>query len=285
MRPHLFVLVLACAGCSIDTQGTVCPTASPNGEEGVLYIEGDGYLHDGLYQHLIIPSLIPGHELTLDGTAIVFDPPVCERDPRGVIIDRDGVPNCEVNVHTEPTTKSCKYDDVVYDFDGATIEATGRGNHVVLASEITATEAHVQVKCDVALSGADNDTTITIRGPNGKVRYRDRVELICLRADTFRVYWDEVVGRPSPPTLEGTVHVGEEFFMRYTMSSSTSGVEQPVLGNGMVPVGPDPAFEIVGYEAFPQMAIRMHMRALKPATRPLISAGQLTTEMPVVIVP
>jgi hypothetical protein len=284
MRSRLFVLVVACTGCSIDAQGKLCPTVSPNGEDGVLYVDGDGYVHDGLYQNLIIPSLIPAHELTRSGTEIVFDPPVCERGDDGRVIDKDGIPNCKVNVHTEPTTTTCTYDDIAYDFTGATIDATGRGNHVVLASVITETEARVQVKCDVDRSGADNDVTITIRGPSGAVRYRDRVEMICLRAETFGVFWDEVVGRPTPPTLEGTVHVGEEFFVRYAMSASYQGVDTPVLGNGMVP-GTDPAYEIVGYEAFPQMAVRIHMRALKPATRPSISAGRLATQVPVVIVP
>jgi hypothetical protein len=286
---RLIVVLAACCGCDIGISGdNDCPTATPNGEEGVLYMEGDGYVNDGLYQHITIPGYIPTHDFTLTGRSIVFDPPVCEKDDRGVVIVKDSIPQCKVNVHVEPTTTDCRFDDVVYDFVGATIEAKGRGDHVVLASDITAEEAHVQIKCDVDLVGKDNDTTITIRGSNGKVRYQDRIELICQRADKFKVFWDEVVGRTIPETLEGTVHVGEEFFVRYLMTKTEQSLQTdgpPLLGNGMVPVGPDPAFEVVGYEAYPLMAIRMRLKALKPATRPMITAGRLTAAVPVVIIP
>jgi len=277
------------AGCSHELEGDACPVATPNGRDGVLYFENAGYVQDGLYKHVVIPTTIPAHQLVIEGKQLVFHPPSCELDDDGnVVRDDNGVARCQDIVTLEPTSTTCTFPELTFKLADATVDVEPHGNNIVDAVTVTDAGIDLKVRCDVSLSGT-NDVRVVVRDPRGRERYADTIWVTCVRATTFRMNFDGIAGQPPPPptsTVDGVVRVGDEFYVRYRMVGTHLGVESSALmGQGMLPAGIDPAFEVVGYENFPLVPMRLHLRALRPAVRPMLVAGTMAAEVPVTIEP
>ncbi len=285
---------VALPGCSLEAGGG-CPTdlePDPNGREDTLFFVGGGYTQNGLWRQVTIPGVIQPDAFYVTTGTITFNEPVCVTGASGFpLFDDDGHLRCEWDVDSSTTSDTCSLPLVRQQLDGVAIETTGKGTNVVLGVQTTEAGIAIQVACDLArgegLLPRDHGVHLVLREPDGDVRYEDTVYITCREADHFGLRYTGRVGDPPTNEADGTVYVGDEFYVHYnlTVPQGSPAYPQALGGYGMAPADSPPAFEILEYEHKVGSPPQLLLRALAPADHPRLVAGAIDAPLPVSILP
>jgi hypothetical protein len=147
--------------------------------------------------------------------------------------------------------------------------------------DVSQNDDRTDPKCPQCGSGV----RVVLRQSNGLARYDDTIWITCDRAASFHLNYLGLVGMTAPNLGDGIVHVGDEFIVGYVLQSPDPTRYPAPMGNGMVPVDANPAFEIVAYLYPIGARPELHLRALAPADHPRLKAGTIEGVLPVTIVP
>ncbi len=283
------------AGCSIEG-GPGCPSnvmAVPNGRENTLFFVGGGYTQNGLWRILTIPETLQPDNFTVTTGTVVFHEPTCVIGSSGFpLLDENGDVQCDWDVDASTTSDSCTLPLVNQGLNGLTLETIPVGNNVMLAVQQSSDGIAFQVACDMSLTGGEEDRNsglrVVLREPDGAVRYDDTIYILCKNAFDFNLRYDGLLGENYSDPADGTVHVGDEFHVYYSLLAPDRGSQQTprsVFGYGMASADASPPFEIVAYEPPMSAPARLLLRALAPADHPHIIAGAIEGVLPVTILP